>query len=411
MEKVVVFTQANPGHELSAECSNFFAEYAGLLASQGRFDVALGYLKGANLRENILIDRLYHGGSKPVGSRPPVFPFERVTVNTKVVAAAQQPAVSTQSAVAGGRSSGAAVTPAIAQTAATSGKAAQSFPTKSSTPQTMANHAAVPPQPEPAVVAAPILLPGWAQAVDPSSGRVYYFNHSTNQSQWEPPLAPVPTPIPVPMPSPVNTHEPARAMPSQMQSFGQQHQHMHPNATSVVAPATMASQPSAFSAAQAQPQPITSKGFGAPTTWNPSAQPAHIASHGTSSSASTAPVAAATNTTTTASAATAKAEFPLPEAVVTLGQLIASITAAVGPADKRQMASVSESYSHLVKKATAGEVSEDVVAKIGHLVHELTVRNFAAASAIQTDLANTVWAQHKEWIKGLKFLIQVAGKK
>ena len=46
VEKVVVFTQANPVKDLGPECSAVLAEYAGLLASQGRLDVASTYLKG-----------------------------------------------------------------------------------------------------------------------------------------------------------------------------------------------------------------------------------------------------------------------------------------------------------------------------------------------------------------------------
>lgn len=46
VEKVVVFTQANPVKDLGPECSAILADYAGLLASQGRLDVAATYLKG-----------------------------------------------------------------------------------------------------------------------------------------------------------------------------------------------------------------------------------------------------------------------------------------------------------------------------------------------------------------------------
>lgn len=42
-----MFTQANPVKDLGAECSAVLAEYAGLLASQGRLEVAATYLKGS----------------------------------------------------------------------------------------------------------------------------------------------------------------------------------------------------------------------------------------------------------------------------------------------------------------------------------------------------------------------------
>jgi protein transport protein SEC31 len=218
VEKVVVFSQANSVNDLGPDCANFFAEYASLLASQGRFDIALGYLKGANLRENILIDRLYNAGTKPVGSRPPAFPFERITVNTKVVTQQQQ---QQQQPAQGARTPGAgAATPAsnvsakpTPQTANPQMQAQQSQAQAQAQSQQYGQQAQGyaqqgafgQPQPQSqsqqqlAAKAEPVLPPGWAVAADPGSGRPYYFNHSTGQSQWDPPAAPVAAqPIPQP---------------------------------------------------------------------------------------------------------------------------------------------------------------------------------------------------------------------
>ena len=58
---------------------------------------------GVNIQETILIDRLYHANSSPaVGSRPPVFPFERVVVSASQKAPTVVAAV-TQSVVANPR--------------------------------------------------------------------------------------------------------------------------------------------------------------------------------------------------------------------------------------------------------------------------------------------------------------------
>ena len=46
--------------------------------------------------ENIMIDRLYNAGTPAAGTRPPVFPFEKVTVNAvKPVVAAVSKVVAT----------------------------------------------------------------------------------------------------------------------------------------------------------------------------------------------------------------------------------------------------------------------------------------------------------------------------
>lgn len=144
-----MFTQANPVKDLGPECSAVLAEYAGLLASQGRLDVASTYLKGichvnviilvlscapthtcikpyvwsvfiilpvsyqaliffssisthfsftltvgVNVLENILIDRLYNAGVPAAGSRPPAFPFDKVIV-TAITAVTAKPVAAT----------------------------------------------------------------------------------------------------------------------------------------------------------------------------------------------------------------------------------------------------------------------------------------------------------------------------
>lgn len=47
-----------------------------------------------------------------------------------------------------------------------------------------------------------ILPPGWMQATDPASGRIYYCNPTTKETRWDPPWAPIPAPS-LPLPSQV----------------------------------------------------------------------------------------------------------------------------------------------------------------------------------------------------------------
>jgi hypothetical protein len=96
---------------------------------------------------------------------------------------------------------------------------------------------------------------------------------------------------------------------------------------------------------------------------------------------------------------------------IALGTYISQMTEIANPLEKRQLAMVSTAYNNLLEKINTNEVSADVMNKIAQLVSELNSRNFVAANAIQTNLANTEWNSHKEWIKGVKILIQLASKK
>jgi protein transport protein SEC31 len=193
VEKVVVFTQANPVDSLSAECSNYFARYAELLANQGRLNVALSYLKGQNQSENILMDRLFHAEDKKVtatSSKPPPFPFARIVVERGQPVVLEAKSSSSQTVTNSSISSTAKLNTTVersntgaAKTRTVSNAASSGF--SPSVP-------VVPSQPS----SAPALPPGWLQLVDPTSGHPYYVNQATGQSQWEPPAGPV-APIPV----------------------------------------------------------------------------------------------------------------------------------------------------------------------------------------------------------------------
>ena len=190
VEKVVVFTQANPVDSLSAECSNYFARYAELLANQGRLNVALSYLKGQNQSENILMDRLFHAGDKKAtaGSKQPPFPFARVVVERgePVLEAKSSSSHQTYSSI----SSTAKLNTTVerSNTGAAKARTVSNAASSGFSPSVPV----VPSQPS----SAPALPPGWLQLVDPTSGHPYYVNQATGQSQWEPPAGPV-APIPV----------------------------------------------------------------------------------------------------------------------------------------------------------------------------------------------------------------------
>ena len=71
---------------------------------------------------------------------------------------------------------------------------------------------------------------------------------------------------------------------------------------------------------------------------------------------------------------------------------------------------VSQSVKVLHDQISLNQVSPEVMQKLNYLFNEMANRNFTAAQNIQMDLANTVWNQHKDWLKGIKILFPLAQK-
>jgi protein transport protein SEC31 len=64
-----------------------------------------------------------------------------------------------------------------------------------------------------------------------------------------------------------------------------------------------------------------------------------------------------------------------------------------------------------VKKLSRDTLNDDIVEKVFTLANALVNRDFNTAMAMQTTLANAEWRDHKDWLKGIKILIQLASKK
>jgi protein transport protein SEC31 len=377
VEKVVVLTEANPVSDLGEKCVSFFSEYANLLSNQGRLDVASRYLRGDGVEASILRDRLYHGGSKPIGSRPPAFPFPKETVTagrTPSTTPLAAPAKSSGRAVSAGapRPGGATnAADAFSQPAVTQ-QQQQHYGQASAAPaqvpvQAQAQQPVVAAVAPAAAVAAaspsePQLQPGWLQQFDPNTNRYYYVNPTTQQSLWEAPLA-----VEVAAVGPGVMHVPQQ----HQQQHQQHHQHHHHQ--------------------QQQQQQFQQQ---SPTIMQTAAQVA-------ASPIAAAPVAAA---------APVEQVQPgvVPPEVVAVGVLVKFASENASPAERRQIGALTASFDALTSKAQANAIEFDVLEKLGRLAACLgEPQNVAGATAIQQDLANTAWNAHKDWIRGMKILIQI----
>lgn len=96
----------------------------------------------------------------------------------------------------------------------------------------------------------------------------------------------------------------------------------------------------------------------------------------------------------------------------TLIQLSASLNAVpLSPADKRQLSEAEKAIAVLLKRLARGDIDADVSGQVDSMVTAIRGRDYVTAGAIQTGLVNSDWKDHKDWLKGMKFLIQMAAKK
>lgn len=85
--------------------------------------------------------------------------------------------------------------------------------------------------------------------------------------------------------------------------------------------------------------------------------------------------------------------------------------AASNPMERKQAAESEKSAAIFIKTLAMGGVDADVAEKVGSVLRSLQGRDYATASSIVTSLVSNHWKDHKDWLKGLKFLVQLAGKK
>jgi len=81
--------------------------------------------------------------------------------------------------------------------------------------------------------------------------------------------------------------------------------------------------------------------------------------------------------------------------------------------ERKQLVEIQKSVAILLKKLSLGEqvIDQNTLSKIDAIVLAIQNRDYATASSIQTNLVNSHWREHKDWLKGIKFLIQLASRR
>jgi protein transport protein SEC31 len=451
VEKVTIIMTATTSagaasQQYPEDVAALFAEYADLLAAQGELETAFHFVKhvGVGLPAAILKDRLYRASAALKQTEPePPRPFDvtqiglspsspqRTLPATAPAAqqAAQQQAQQQQAAAA----------------SAYGGAAKQQQ--QQQAPGAMVSGAGA---------EAP-LPPHWVAVADPSSGRTYYANEVTQETTWERPAAPA-----APAPAPAMPQQPAYGAAS---AYHQQTAATTGYGSSTVTQPLGGATSGAATAAAAAPRvsgaakpldyyadSFTSShgnaalaqkygntpgmmGAAAPMTMM---QPGAMAMAATPQQAPMqmqpgAPMAQPTifqpNKALAAAPAAPPAPMPCPvpaeppkpveppaEALPVLGMLTNLVEAlkaspTLTPGDKRLLAETEKGVGVLSSNLAQGEVSVATLPQIMYLLQCVEARDFATALQLQGQFAKDLWTPAtKDWIKGLKVVIQLAKK-
>ena len=101
---------------------------------------------------------------------------------------------------------------------------------------------------------------------------------------------------------------------------------------------------------------------------------------------------------------------PLVDGLKAITGSLAALT--LNGSEKKQLAECQKGCEILFDRlATPNAVDADTIAKTQTLAIALQARDYGTAGSMSQQMANTVWKDHKDWLKGMKFLTQLTAKK
>ena len=377
--KVSVFLQAAGSSEnITPEDEELFSIYAEKLAEQGLLVTAAKYCRGDSMSSKILRDRLYrsrvsHRCLAAMGGRAPEFPFGLEDVKQNQGTARVNNNNQSTSKRSNGRSNGSGA--AFSQT-------------QQQTQQQQSSYSQQPQQQAPAPAAASTALPaGWMELQDPSSGRSYYAHQTTGEVSWDKPqAAPVPGPASAPVveqPTPQVTAKPvsSKSRNKKMASkYGD-----------------------GFVTSASHPELASQYGnVGTSNPYHTTGRPGNA--NVPSSTPRKAPVSGNVDTIPQL-----KDEYqPIPDTLLSLIEAIKG--GQLSSVDKRQLSEAQKAVAIFSKRLVLGDISDETANQMLSLTNFLSAYDWSSATAAQTSLVTNEWKEHKEWLKGIKALVQLATK-
>jgi protein transport protein SEC31 len=78
--------------------------------------------------------------------------------------------------------------------------------------------------------------------------------------------------------------------------------------------------------------------------------------------------------------------------------------------DKRQLVEAKKAVAIFSKRLALGTISDEIAKQMLSMTNFLAAYEWSSATASQTSLVSNEWKEHREWLKGIKALVQLATK-
>jgi protein transport protein SEC31 len=374
IKKVSLFSQV-ASSALTPDVERIYTKYSQVVAEQGLLVTAAKYCAGNSLEANILRDRLYRSRASQrcveVLQVTPDFPYDISHIEDSqgqvMAQAIDQYEYSAE------------VSQAAASVVSEHYQEGEygSYPTTQTVHENDSDE----------------LPPGWVGLHDASSNNWYYANEATGETTWERPQLTISARSPAELDAMDNS---VRSQITSQSTISQ---------IPVQSKSSLASKyGDGFVTSASNPE--LANQYGNVGTSNPYGGAARPGPAKAGPSVSQPPVSGSLNFDSlnlNVESATIKDTL--------LGLAEAMKQAVSNPVEKRQIAEGEKAVAILVKKIAMEALDDSVIQQVMSLVNALSSYDFANAGAIQTNIANNHWRDHKDWLKGIKILVQLAAKK
>lgn len=401
--KVTVFTQAIDSSqvELDDDVANLFTDYANALINQGMCISAAKYLKGFNTKECMeLRDRIYYSRMgrfcSDLQASPPDFPFDFVNVGI-----ANDLYGITVKQGGGGKEQENMFAVNSTDANYTQQQSQEGHQTQHHVQQQSPQFE---PTPDPGVN--PSLPPGWVVLQDPSSGQTYYANQSTGESSWDPPQMMIPVAVPSAVLQPV-TNSSYAAQPASVQPVVKNVSFNTTNGSTSTSQKVASKYGDGFVTSASNP--VLAEQYGNVGTSNPytNANRPGTAAAAVGNTPKKAPISGTWDPDSMPELSVEQKE--LQDGLMSIVERL--LASAVGSMETKQAAESQKAVAVFIKTVARGGMDDDIVNKVRLMMYNLQNRDYASASSIVTGLVSNEWKDHKDWLKGMKFLVQMVTKK